>query len=632
MTDTFTYAITEDFDTPYYSGSGSSGDVPGDFDVAINGRGYMADKNHPAFGGQSAYLGRMGIETIAMIRNQADNSVEPGEAAVNPEDLWPRSQHSWHQGAGQEYLDAPESVRARFNESIGVDVWTRNKASLLHETGITNTTTNTNLQLLRVGGLVYAVDGNEVYKTTGTIGGYFAVNIAAGGTPVPVQSITSDGHNIYAALGTTGVNVTVYNTTTSATYCALDASLIAYVKDRLMVAYQSSIYNITNPASPPSALFTADASDFTWVGFANGETCIYAAGHSGSHSVIYRTAVKPDGTALDVPVVAGELPYGETVASICGYLGFVLVGTDKGIRVAQADSSGNLTFGPLIALPGTVRCFEPQEQFVWFGWENFTFPNDPEYPDGTQYTALGRLDLSMINDSGAPAYASDLTYPGVNAPITSICTDPNGLRMFTAIGSGFVNEQTFNRAYGALNCGKLTYGLTEPKIALRISLHHEALPTDSDSVVINLAADNGAFDFITRSDEPGTTMPLESIKVPEVAAQDLEVQFVLTNNAVMLDYQLRVYPTVRRGQDILMPILLHDEIETASGRKVRMDVLSEYTLIESYEGSSQLVSYQELGYTASVIVEDLAFQRRHATADRSYWNGTLLLKLKALGD
>ena len=79
----------------FYTGTGASQLVPDVFPVGINGRPYMLDM-------ASNQLSR---QFDARVRDSVDQSAEPGEAAINPQGLWRRSQSSWHYGAGQTYSD-----------------------------------------------------------------------------------------------------------------------------------------------------------------------------------------------------------------------------------------------------------------------------------------------------------------------------------------------------------------------------------------------------------------------------------------------------------------------------------------------------------------------------------------------
>lgn len=611
------------FPHPFYSGVGASVEVPYKWDIALNGRGYMLDTDHPSFGGQSAYLGRMGIETIPLIRQQADDSSEPGESTINPEGLWPRSQSSWHLGAGQQYLDAKDSDRHRFHSSLGIDPWTIGQMKLLNATSQSVNTSNTNLNVLRVGSYLYFGDGTTLkFSNTAPYSSLTSAVIQNGETAQNVLSITSDGYNIWAALGSNGIHTTTRGATSSTHYSDLQATLVGYVKGRLMAAKGASIYNVIASGAAPSALFTQANSDFAWVAFAEGTGNIYAAGYSGDKSLIYKTVVKTDGTALDAPSVAGELPDGEIVRSLVGYLGFVCIGTDLGFRLATQDSAGNLTIGALVNTAAPCRAFEPQNRFLWFGWDNYD----------ASHTGLGRIDLSQLTAPFVPAYASDLMVTGFQGAVTSIATAPNGLRAFCVAGHGLYVETATSLSSGTLNTGLISYGIPDKKIALRVVTKHKPLPV-SGSVAFYIAADDAPSIFVGASDTAGSTTTQKSIKVQEVSAQLFELTIVLTGAGTVLErYDFQSFPVSSRGTYILVPILLHESVLTATGKEQQVDIAYEKKLLQSYISSDRLVAYQELNDTFSVIVVDTNFQRSSPTQKRDQWNGTMLAKLKVLGD
>lgn len=386
----------------YHQGTPVSGEVAGLFAIALNGQTFLIDE-------------KVGVRrnSIPLLRSQADTSNLRGEASINPEELWRRAQETWHHGAGQTYLDRPESDPGRFRSSKGIDVWDKWQLSLLPETDQKRTSAFTNLALLAVGTHLYLAEGPEVFFTTDiTVDSptWTDTNVQAGEGDRTVESITTDGFNVWAALTSNGIHTTTRgasswthfgNNPTGRVYY-----LVGFVKGRLMAAADHRLYNITASGAAPTALNEDFANtDFRWVAFAEGPGHIYAAGFSGDKSKIYRTAVRSDGVALDAPVVAGELPDGEIIRAIQGYLGFMVLGTDRGVRFATIDGTGNLVIGQLIDDPAfAVECFEPQGRFVWFGWTNI---------DGDS-TGLGRLDLSVFTDPLKPAYATDI-YAGSDA-------------------------------------------------------------------------------------------------------------------------------------------------------------------------------------------------------------------------
>ncbi len=608
--------ITLNFRTGFYGGRGNTSDVPELFDIALNGRPYMLDQKHDAF--------RQGIQTIPLIRTQANNSDEPDESTINPEDLWPRAIRSWHKGAGQKDFDNKDSDRARFLESFGIDPWDRYRLSTLNGTSLVYPTAATNVAVLRVGSFLYVSDGNNVKRSSAPYTTWTDVGIQAGLTAQVVQSITSDGGRVYAALGSNGITQSLRGSSGSTVLNTLPCTLVSYVKGRLMAANAAAIYNVTG-ATVPTALFTHPNDDFRWVGFAEGQAVIYAAGYSGDKSLIYRTAVKADGTALDVPVVAGQLPDGEIIRSIQGYLSFVVVGTDLGFRIGTQDASGNITFGALVSTGQPVRAMEPQDRFVWFGWENYD----------AAHSGLGRMDLSVTTNEGAPAYASDLMSGSLGAPVqgsvTSVVTDALLKRAFAVSGKGLYVETSTPLDTGWMNTGKLNFGIPEAKIALQVAMKHEPLPVGG-SVSVEVSPDDADFVAVGSSSVVTTTAPPEILRVPEVAAQTFQLRVTLTGGAVLERVDFRAYPTAKRGRTMKVPIFLHERFETATGNEQTMNVQAEYDAIESNVATQELVSFQWLGVSYSVLVSELWFQPHSPTEDRMAFNGTAVLTLKILGD
>src|SRR5690606_38216980 len=134
--------------------------------------------------------------------------------------------------------------------------------------------------------------------------------------------------------------------------------------------------------------------------FAEGPNHIYLAQQPSSSqagNVIYKTAVKPDGTSLDVPTVAARLPDGEEICGLFGYLGYVFIavgmstpidGKTFGVRMASPTSDGSLIIGSVIPFGDGSSGFTTMA-----GYGPFVF-----VPNANLYSATGpggvvRLDL-----------------------------------------------------------------------------------------------------------------------------------------------------------------------------------------------------------------------------------------------
>ena len=585
---------------PFYTALSSPTSIVGKYEVALNGVPFRVDLDTKAFRHYS----------VPTIRQQGDSAASPSEASINPDDLWRRSFDTWHAGAGQSFVDRGDSNIARYNTSKGIDPWTKWQLTLLNGTENKLSSVNTNLPMVVAGSYLYVGD-NQTLKRTQDLTAWTTITGTHAST---IQSMASDGYTIYLA-NSGGVYSTTRGAaaTTGVPFNALVCTLIRYVNGRLMAANNNVIYNITAGGAAPAALYTHPNTDFTWVDFSEGQSVLYAAGYSGDKSIIYKTATKPDGTGLDIPTVAGQLPDGEIIRSIQSYLGFVVVGSDFGVRVAQADSNGNLVFGALIPTGSAVGAFEPQDRFIWYALTNY---------DGVS-TGLGRLDLSVETQGLTPAYASDLMATGQGA-IKSIVTFLEK-RVFSVSGVGVFAELSTPVASGTWDSGQITYRLPDNKVALFVDVKHDSLGQHS----VWVSSDGDAFEPIgshTTSDLP--------FEVGERRAARTELRLVLTAVAnvapVIRSVTLRSLPAASSVWMIDCPLLLAENLTLMNGSVDARDVTGDRDAIKELRSNKELVIWQEGEATYSVVVDNFEFRHSHMTEDGKNWNGTMLVTMKEI--
>ena len=299
----------EKYDTPYfapspafYAGTSYSALVPYPFPISIDGHAYQLQWDANSIGVWGAKFKR---NSLPLLRTQADASATPGEQSVSPEQFWRRSQETWQYGEGQVYLDRASSDSRRYHDGEGIDPWNPWGFTLLNKTSRVYTTTD-NIQCLVAGANVYVMHDNTVKfspdLTTWT-------SVTTSGSPSSPTSITTDGYNLWIARGTSGIYASTSGSTTATSYATTthNITLVRFVKSRLMAGGGGILFNITKAGalSGSDILLDLSARNFTWVDIVGSPSQIYAAGYSGDKSFIYRTAIKADGTALDVPIVAG---------------------------------------------------------------------------------------------------------------------------------------------------------------------------------------------------------------------------------------------------------------------------------------------------------------------------------------
>jgi hypothetical protein len=510
--------------------------VPALLPCAINGRPYLIEPTYER-------------TTLDVIRQQSDAGDAPGEHSLSPYGLWRRSRETWHHGAGQVFADAKDSDEARYRSSKGIDPWTRGQISLLPTTASIRTSSNTNLALAVVGypltiaapHLILA-DGNEIYESqnaTPTSATWTTIDIHAGQAAQAVQSITTNGSWLWAAVGSSGIHRWPAGGSSAADRPAGTFTLVGWALGRLLAANVNVLYEVTSPlGSPPptpTTLHTHPDTGFVWNIVAPGRNVIYAAGNaSGQTGTIYKITLEDVSTALGAPSVATYLPDGETINALQFYAGAVILGTGRGLRIGTADGQGNIDYGPLIETPRPVYAIEPQGRYCWFAWSNY---------DGTS-TGLGRVDLGFFNESLVPAWSSDLmaTDQGDVLSVVSFTKDahlsperePN--RVFAVSGKGvYIESSLYSQpwplptktstkvASGTLESGSIRFGTTESKNLRSVDLRHHAL---DGTVAAAIQNDDISYATAGTSSTPGSqgsTSPFAT----DTTAETAELRFTL---------------------------------------------------------------------------------------------------------
>jgi hypothetical protein len=394
------------------------------YDVAIGGKPFFY-----AISNERPYI----RQTAPYRKEQFDNSAEPGEQSLTG--WWIRSQSSFHNGDGIIFYDTTageEEVSNRFADSKGVNVWTKGEVTLLKNStpigyspdalasnGRSNqyfdtiewTTSGTKYE-----GILY-VDNFILAKVdeAGTVTNFHALDPAVDDQ---VYAATNDGEFAYWVTNVVsggGSKLSMYKKSlnlTSATTAVTQMfevngidvtnAVLEYTKERIVAAINDKIYEIAPTATAlPTAVYTHPSTTHVWSSITSSGPAIYVAGWNGLVSTIVKFTLSTLGVmpTLTSAITAAELPIGEQVYKIKYYLGYLIIGTNKGVRVATvSDQDGSITYGQLIfETTQPVFDFAVRDKFIWCASGT---------TDG--FSGLIRIDLSAEIGPLVFAYANDL--------------------------------------------------------------------------------------------------------------------------------------------------------------------------------------------------------------------------------
>jgi hypothetical protein len=592
---------------------GTISEVPGTYDVAIGGHGYMIDTTFE-FGRRDSFR----HSSIPAQRDATEISNQPGESSINPQGLWRSEMNDWSMGSGQLFADRKESVPNRYHHGQGIDAFT-NKwyASLLPDTTQLVADTDTTCQVLVVNGYVFKLNSSGVgYSTTGIT---YTPATGLSGTPV---MMCTDGFTVYIACGSGGVYTMVGGTAAATQLVNVSSQnvyYVAYCSNVLLAANGPSLYQVTGPiTSWPTALITQPQATWTWNSACGGNGWIYiggfagATGGSSSLSSVFKTQFASDGTTLGAPAIATPLPPGEIVYSLFAFVNYILMGTSLGMRFCQTlgliDPSGQdtglLKIGPIIPnlqelTTKPVRCFTANQRFIYFGWSNYSAST---VLASSTCTGLGWLDIANFTGDQTPAYTSHLMVPG-NGEITSLDWF-NGAPIFTVSGRGVYTAATTFVPSGNIYSGYIGFRIPDQKILIAYSVD---TTTVSSSVTASINQDdetNYSLGTVT-----GTT---NLFSVPQLYGELFETDLTLnatSSNTVATTVRratLQAFPAITAGKFIITALRFWDEVETKAGRRA-FYVYSELAFLENLRYNQTVVTYQEGTNTWSVVVDEIDF-------------------------
>jgi hypothetical protein len=589
-------------------------------------------------------------ETAQYQKDQTDDTSEAGEQSLTG--WWLRSQSSFHLGSGVKFYEPAQdqSLRFRFADSQGVNPWVKGEVSLLKDVDAvtsfsTTTSQKANLRTISTGVLVH--DNRDVYKvsTTGTV--VHLVDFA-----VDVYSITDDGKYLYWIANVSSKG-RLYRKPLSSTSTSTEASLgdavelydhpsttptntyMEFVKDRIIVAsgnvvYKADLDNSTNDlaAGSPEIFYTHPNTDYVFDSIVESPSDVYISGYQGAKSAIYQVVFQ-DLTTLGLPEPAGlrvvaEMPLGEQIHSLKYYLGYLAIGTSKGVRVAAVNDDGSITYGPLVFnTSGPVHQIAASDRFIWVTAQ---IGSD---------CGLIRIDLSAQIESLVFPYANDLQAIGD----TDVCVGvavmgSTGRIAFSAeAGNLYFESATEYRTSGFVRTGLIRFNTLENKFFKYV--RERAVYNGNTSVGISV---NGQNVTIATSSSGNT-----DVGVPDrAAAESHYYTFTLygdtsdtTKTPVLLGYQLKALPAVKRQRLFQYPLWVFDHERDSVGNEYGFEhrAYQHLRLFENLEESSDIVTVQDFrtGEQFQALIEECSFSST-TPPDRHHYGfgGRLLVTVRKI--
>lgn len=425
----------------------------------------------------------------------------------------------------------------------------------------------------------------------------------------------------------------------NATGVVVTNAVMEFTKERLVLAANNKVYEFATSATAlPTAVYTHPTDNFVYTSITSSGAAIYLAGYTNIQSTIQKFTLETTGAmpTLTSAITAAELPVGEQVFKISYYLGYMAIGTNLGMRVAQvSDQDGSISYGPLLfESDQPVYDFAFRDKYIWA----------TTGVDGQ--VGLTRISLGTEISTLIFAYAWDLYDPNDTlGHYTTSCAflgDTNRIAFCNA-GNGtngfvYIESEDILIPSGYIRTGFIRYNTLENKIFKlvqpRIDTTFGAFNMYSISAE-NVEANIGTF-------AQGDAVPEVNVNYPIGANQYLAFKFEMfrdedddTLGPLFTGYQVKALPAIPRQRLIQYPVMCYDH---------EMDKFNNEVGFEgsAYARMSQLEAIENLGDTIRVqdfrtgesyigLIEELDFINKTPSDKRfSGYGGLLLVTIRSV--
>ena len=474
---------------------------------------------------------------------------------------------------------------------------------------------------------VYAMCDDGVYV-------YWITNVTSGGATkltMYKKPLTGNGSTaetkMFDVTGLTATNV-----------------VLEFTKERIVACINNKVYEITPAATAlPTPVYTHPVDNFTYTSITSSGAAIYCAGYSGSQSNVQKFTLTTAGAmpTLSSAITAAEMPNGELIYKIYYYLGFMVIGTTKGVRAAAvSDTDGSLSYGPLIWENGQpVYDFAARDTYVWAATGVENAPGTIRFDLGTQITPLV---FPYAYDTYYYPETAGSRVTGHYTTAVAFIDGTDRMAFTTAAtsagnGSVYIESDTRLVYQGYLQTGFIRFNTLENKIFKFVLPKFDT--TNGGLQVSSIDASNVEYSLGSYAED--STINELAVSYPNAPQQYLAFKFTIlrgTNQAaspLFTGYQIKALPSVPRQRLIQYPLSCYDFEMDKFGVQVGYEG-------RAWDRMSQLQATENIGDTIRIqdfrtgesylgIIEELDFVNRTPTDKRfTGFGGVLMCTIRSV--
>ena len=475
---------------------------------------------------------------------------------------------------------------------------------------------------------VYEITTTPTVQTasvTAAVGSGTTVTYTATNTFTAGQFVTITGLGIFSGSALNLSNVQIATATSS-----------QFTVTNTTVGVSAGTGTATAVALLPSPVYTHPSSSIIFTSITSSGAAIYLAAYSGIQSNILKFTLETTGAmpTLSSAITAAELPVGEKVFKIAYYLGYMAIGTSKGLRIASvSDANGSLAYGPLL--------FE-SEQAVYdvafrdrYLWCTTNVDGNP---------GVSRVDLGQqVGANLVFAYAWDLYKPSITGRLTTACAFNGNTTQLTFItnyvataGAVYIEEASTLVPTASLRTGFIRYNTLEHKIFKTLTPRFDT--TYGGITIYSVQADNA--ETTLGSFPQGSNLDVIGIAYPATPQQYLGFLFEFTRDTTdstlgpkFTGYQVNTLPSIPRQRMIQYPAMCYDyEMDKFNNQAgYENAAYNRQQTLERIEdiGDTVLVQDFRTGESYLGLIEEQDFINKTPTDKRySGYGGVLLITIR----